>query len=61
MIIQIYILHEALTTAAVKVIPIVHTQTKQEWMNSEILDLMEQRRKCRRETQQYKQLENHSQ
>jgi len=26
-------------------------------MNSEILDLMEQRRKCRRETQQYKQLD----
>ena len=26
-------------------------------MNSEILDLMEQQRKCRRETQQYKQLD----
>jgi len=38
----------------------VNTQAKQEWPNSEILDLMEQRRKCRRETQQYKQLEKKS-
>ena len=42
-------LHEALSTAADKVIPIVNTQAKQEWMNSEILDLMELQRKCRRE------------
>jgi len=42
-------LHEALSTAADKVIPIVNTQAKQEWMNSEILDHMELRRKCRRE------------
>jgi len=50
-------LHEALTTAADKVIPLVNTQSKHEWMNSEILDLMEQRRKCKRKTQQYKQLD----
>ena len=54
MIIQIYMKHWPLLQ---KSHTIVNSQARQEWMNSEILDLMEQRRKCRRETRQYKQLD----
>ena len=50
-------LQQALTTAAEKVVPRVSKQTTQEWMTPEILDLMEERRKCKKNNQQYKQLD----
>jgi len=50
-------LQQALTTAAEKVVPRVSKQSTQEWMTPEILDLMEERRKCKKNTQQYKQLD----
>jgi len=37
-------------------VPRVTKQATQEWMTPEILDLMEERRKCKKNTQQYKQL-----
>ena len=50
-------LQKALTSATDKVIPRVNKQGKQKLMNAEIVDLVDQRRKCKRGSKQYKQLD----